>query len=62
MSLKTTDPSSNFLTAQEELEDNVEMVLDSASVVLRRGYSFFNQSAVVDANAQDKNVKASHGK
>ena len=60
VSLKTTDPSSNLLTAQEELEDNVEMVLDSASVVLRRGYSFFNQSAVVDANAQDKNVKASH--
>ena len=60
VSLKTTDPSSNFLTAQEELEDNVEMVLDSASVGLPRGYSFFNQSAVVDVKAQDKNMKASH--
>ena len=40
MSLKTTDPSNNFSTAQKELEDNVEMVLDSASVVLPRGYFF----------------------
>ena len=60
VSLKTTDPSSNFSTAQEELEDNVEMVLDSASVVIPRAYCFFNQSAAVDAKAQDKNVKASH--
>ena len=60
VSLKTTDPSSNFLTAQDELEDNVEMVLDSASVVLPRAYRFFNHSAVVNAKAQDKNAKASH--
>ena len=60
VSLKTTDPSSNFSTAQEELEEKVKMVLDSASVVLPRAYCFFNQSAAVDAKAQDNNVKASH--
>ena len=52
VSLKTSDPS------QEELEDNVKILLEKASVVLPRGYSFFNQSALVGTKAEDRNAKA----
>ena len=61
--LKTSDPGENVLTAQEELENNLKKMLDQGSVVLPRGYSFFNPSAVVDTKAKDVNSRvetASH--
>ena len=61
--LKTSDPGENSLTAQEELENNLKKMLDQGSVVLPRGYSFFNPSAVVDTKAEDVNSRvetASH--
>ena len=63
VSLKTSDPGENFLTAQEELESNLKNLLDQGSVVLPRGYSFFNPSADVDTKAKDVNSRvetASH--
>ena len=51
--LKTSDPGENSLTAQEELENNLKKMLDQGSVVLPRGYSFFNSSEVVDTKAKD---------
>ena len=54
--LKTSDPGENFLTAQEELENNLKKMLDPGSVVLPRGYSFFNSSTVVDTKT--KGVKS----
>ena len=54
--LKTSDPSGISSTAQEELEDNVRKLLEQASVVLPRGYSFLIQSLV---DFQYENVKAS---
>ena len=51
--LKTSDPGENSLTAQEELENNLKKMLDKGSVVLPRGYSFLNSSAVVDTKAKD---------
>ena len=54
--LKTSDPSGISSTAQEELEDNVRKLLEQASVVLPRGYSFFIQSLV---DFQNENMKAS---
>ena len=61
--LKTSDPGENFLTAQEELENNLKKMLDQGSLVLPRGYSFFNSSAVVDTKAKNVNSRvetASH--
>ena len=61
--LKTSDPGENFSTAQEELENNLKKMLDQGSVVLPRGYSFFNPLAVVDTKAKDVNCRvetASH--
>ena len=54
--LKTSDPSGISSTAQEELEDNVRKLLEQASVVLPRGYSFLIQSLV---DFQNENMKAS---
>ena len=54
--LKTSDPSGISSTTQEELKDNVRKLLEQASVVLPRGYSFLNQSLV---DFQYENVKAS---
>ena len=54
--LKTSDPSGISSTAQEELKDNVRKLLEQASVVLPRGYSFFTQSLV---DFQNENMKAS---
>ena len=70
LSLKTSDPGRRFSTAQQELEDNVTKLLEQASVVLPRGYSFFNQSEVVaktgdvivKAETSDKEVKISDSK
>ena len=61
--LKTSDPGKNFMTAQEELENNLKKMLDQGSVVFPRGYSFFNSSAVVHTKAKDVNSRvetASH--
>ena len=63
LSLKTSDPGRIFSAVQQELEGNVIRLLEQASVVLPRGYSFLNQSAVVDTKAKDGNAKvqtASH--
>ena len=49
MSLKTVDPDPGMLkTAQEQLEDTINKLLDKASTSVPRGYSFFNQSSIVD--------------
>ena len=56
VSLKTTDPSEIFATAQQELEVTVTELLKQASASLPRGFSFFNQLSVVDF--QDENAKA----
>ena len=53
VSLKTSDPSENFTTAQEDLEDNVTKVLQKASVRFSRGYSFLKPSPPFDV----QNVK-----
>ena len=61
--LKTSDPGENFLTAQEELENNLKKLLDQGSVLLPRGYSFLNPSVLVDTKADDVNSRvemASH--
>ena len=62
VSLKTSDPCGRFSTAQEELEVNVTRLLEQASVVLPRGYSFFNQSVVDHGKAEDVNAKVETAK
>lgn len=54
VSLKTSDPSGKFTTAQEELEDNVTKVLHKASVGFSRGYSFLKPSAPFDVQNTKK--------
>ena len=55
VSLKTSDPSTNFATSREELEYHIKTLLDEASVVFPRGYSFFKPSTVI--NFEDENAK-----
>ena len=56
VSLKTTDPSGIFSTAQEELEDNVGKLLQQASVGLPRGYSFLDQNAKAYQDGEEVKV------
>ena len=54
VSLKTSDPTGMFTTAQEELEDNVRKVLQQASVGFSRGYSFLKPSPPFDVQNTKK--------
>jgi CHAT domain-containing protein/tetratricopeptide (TPR) repeat protein len=54
VSLKTSDPSGKFTTAQEELEDNVTKLLQKASVRFSRGYSFLKPSPPFDVQNTKK--------
>ena len=59
VSLKTTDPSSNFSTAQHELEVSFTKMLKQARASLPRKYSFLDiqdQNAMASSDEKDANV------
>ena len=58
--LKTSDPSEILPTAERELEVNVATLLEQASVVLPRGYSFFDKNT--KESDDGKEVKVSETK
>ena len=58
--LKTSDPSEILPTAERELEVNVATLLEQASVILPRGYSFFDK--ITKKSDDGKEVKVSETK
>ena len=59
VSLKTTDPSSNFSTAQKELEVSFTKILKQARASLPREYSFLDiqdQNVMASSDEKDANV------
>jgi CHAT domain-containing protein len=56
VSLKTSDPQI-LSTSRKELKSHIKTLLEKASVVFPRGYSFFKPSTVI--NFEDENAKES---